>query len=534
MPIFIIYSGKLARDEPLKFPDDLKIPPTYYAKQLDLDGQWQPIRVFVGKRFPIIEFPDGVKRITDRSDILVGLNAKYSLTICPPGEFDALLRWFTRTEIFGLELGVGVWVDNVKLWYRGSTLRIGYGNRFKYIINLWNFFTIPYALNSLDEIAAYIDLLLGYFEKSKVGYSSLASLASVSRHLLTSFSKYEFIGSRMDREILKAFYLCSHGGRQDSTGLGTMDAWNYDMNQAHLGILAQLPTFRRTQYYEDFPFIPEAAHGAYLINVTIPRMILCPLPFEVENTADVTVAYPFGDITGWYAKPYLELLRELGIPFSVIKSHQYVPVGEPKQPFTRVTRLIRNFYRNAPSYINAKGLYYGIAGSTIAWRRVLDEKTGEIYPRAFNVFNPLIYSHVLAAQSVRVFREVSKGGAIAIRSDAVTTRSKLSTSLRLENSGPTTFITALFKAFPSGKGELWHDLLEQYRDKSYVEYEISEYPTIRRFLNTGRALGKLAYSNMRVKPSHGKRNGLVPLRIGDLLTAWLPSTSPSVDVLKSR
>ena len=384
-------------------------------------------------------------------------------------------------------------------------------------------------ISTLDQIEAFFLLLLHHFETKDIGFSDLSSPSSVARFLMARHSRKQFQAKLMDPVILRDFYLASHGGRNESSGIGTADSWNYDMRRAHLSIIAQLPSLSECHYYKDFDYNPEAMFGAYQIDTTIPKMDMCPLPVELEYDLSVEVAHPYGKISGWYAKPYLDLLTTLKLPFKVRKSHQYILIGKHDLPFKNMTEIIANFIDKAPGYINAKGLYYGMAGSTISWRWRIVEDTGEIFPGTFGVFNPIIYSQVLATQSTRIFRESRKSQVLALRSDAITVEKKIATSLKLEDNGDTTFITPMFKTFPSGRGSIWRELIEGSRDASYIDYYIEDYPTVRKFLERDKPLGRLTNGSIRVRPNHGRRIGEVPKRVGSLLDNWFPSESSSVE-----
>jgi len=301
--------------------------------------------------------------------------------------------------------------------------------------------------------------------------------------------------------------------------------------------MSQLPSIRNCNYFEDAPLVAEASYGAYLIRARIPSMPLCPLPVQLVGW-EFDVIYPHGEITGWYAKPYLDLLTRMKIPYRILKSHQFIPVDADREfPFERDTKTVRDFMVNPPEVINGKGFYYGMAGSTIAWRwEVLNEDTGDLYPRAFPVFNPMIYSHVMAVQNTRTFREASKAGPLAIRSDAVTTRESLRSTFRYEDEGDMIFATPMFKRFPSGKGIEWEERIQAQRDYVHLTYNVSSYPTIQSHLNNPREakLGRIVDREIIVRPNHGKRVGFRPSKVGGLLDGWYPSSAMNIDVVRDK
>ncbi len=513
-----------------ELPGDLIIPAPFSGKQAEYED-WQPALIYIGRRYPSIETPEGHRTITEFSKVINAIKAaKHTFAVTEPGEFDAMFRWFPRHVIFALDAGLTVTIDGWEVFFRGSNIRIKKGNQNHYLWNLWRFYLLPSPPDTLEEVDGMVHMLLHHLQKNKISFSSFSSPAAISRHMMITYAFPEFISRPKDYERLNDFYKACHGGRSESVGIGSKIVWNYDMKNAHLNLMSKMPSMRGTQYREDWPYIAEASYGSYLIEAKIPQMKLCPLPVELNSGYAVEVVYPYGSVTDWYAKPFLDLLVELDLQFKVIRSHQYVPVKHIKPPFKECMAVLRKFLNNAPSYLNSKAFYYGMAGSTISWRYVIiDEETGEYAPRAFNVFNPVIYSHVLAAQTVRVYREAHKANPIAIRSDAVTVDKSIWTGLRKEDSGLMTFINPLFKVFPSGRGAEWMGFLLEAKDKSYFDYSVSEYPTIAKHLRTDKPLGKMAETNMRIKAHHGKRRGLIPKTIGHLLNSWYPSRAPSID-----
>ena len=513
-------------------PKDLEIPPPFIGDQADYTG-WRPALVQVEDRYPIIETERGRHLIHSFDDVIDALYTKHLFTVTEQGHFDSLLRWLPRQWIFALDLGLDCEISGWTITYRGSSIVIQKGKVRRYLINLWKFFKLDDVPIELATVDALISMLFEHMERGKIEYSNLSSPASVSRHMMLLGGYREFLHKPVDYDTLNDIYQACHGGRSESVGIGSTLVHNYDMKNAHLNILAHQESIMGTQYREDWPYIPEARFGIYLISTKIPQMPMCPLPVEISDSFRVEVVYPYGEVSGWYAKPYLDLLTKLKIPFKVLKSYQFVPVKDYPLPFARVMRTLRKFQKTAPEYINAKAFYYGMAGSTISWRwEVKDEDTGELVPKAFNVFNPLIYAHVLASQTVKVFQEAHRAKPIAIRSDAVTVDKSIWTPLKLEDNGMMVFVNPLFKVFPSGRGSEWLDYIWEYRDEPYFEYEVEEYPPLAKFLRSGAPLGKRHSSLFTVRPHHGKRVGLRLKKVGRVLDGWIPSKSPSINVLR--
>ena len=290
--------------------------------------------------------------------------------------------------------------------------------------------------------------------------------------------------------------------------------------------------------YTSAKIIENAGIELILVGDSLGQVMLgldSTLPVTMDDMLSSGVAYPYGEISGWYSKPHIEILNELGIKYKIRESHQYIPVGTSStaRPFSAMVSKIRDFMDNSPWYINSKGLYHGIAGSTISHRPALNPDTGEVFSKSFNVFSPLIYGHVLATQGSRVYSELNKGGAIAIRADAVTVENRINTTLRLEDSGVTTFYTSLYKSFPSGKGDIWKTLIEKYRDSETITYWSNGYPSLWKAVSRDIKLGKIISGEVRLKPSHGFRKGKYPTKVGELLDKWFPSMPMSVEDIKA-
>ena len=513
-------------------PENLVIPPAFVGKIPDYVGDWQPARIYIDGKFLFVETPEGTRRIdSTRSLLETVLRVKHTFTITTPGELDTCLRWLGRDNLFKLYYGLSVQHKGWTIRYRGSSITFVRGDERHYLWNLFNFFKLkndePPLL--LEAIYAFVLLLIDNFERVGVSYSNLASPSAIARHLLLRYAYQEFKSRTMEWEVLNQFYAACHGGRQESTGIGTTDVYNFDMRNAHLTIIEGMQSIRGCQRREDWPYIAESRYGTYLIEADIPRMPLCPLPVEMGGKWTHQIAYPYGNVSGWYAKPFLDLLIELDIPFKVLQSQQFVPAAANQYPYRNIAKLLRKFIRESPPYLSPKSLYWGLAGSTISWRWYVDGDTGEMIPKAFNVFNPIIYSHVLATQTVRVYREAMRSRPVAIRADAVSVRDRIFSTMRPEDSGEMLFVTPLFKSFPSGRGEQWKMLVEANRDQGYFDYPREEYPTIKQMLNMGVPLGRKRNYSIMVRPNHGKRMGIIPNKIGTLLDRWFPSTAPSFE-----
>ena len=107
--------------------DNLQIPLPYAQTQLDL-GDYTPFRLFLHKgRHLAAEIPDGVKRFWDAKDILFLLRSKHNVTICEPGLFDSLLKFLPREAVFRLDLGLSAWVNQVEIFYRGTSIKFSDG-----------------------------------------------------------------------------------------------------------------------------------------------------------------------------------------------------------------------------------------------------------------------------------------------------------------------------------------------------------------------------------------------------------------------
>ncbi len=513
----------------MKLPDELFIPKPTPLNQIDVSDFGSAL---IREKPYSIETETGTyslqKMYAKGKDFIVDIAEahKHTFFICPPGQFDSLMKFFPNSMFSYLELGQEVELSNGwTLIYRGSSIRLRNGLKYKYLWNLWKFFKFDKQPESLDKIEIYATLLLKYLNKHGIEFSSLASLPSVSRHMMIRHAWREWNILTHDPGTIEKFALGSYGGRQESTGIGTMPSVNYDMQKAHLAIIEDLPNLYNCKVYRGKAFLgQDCNYGTYLIETGIPKMKICPLPQEVNVLGEREVIYGYGGISGWYAKPYLELLKKLGIPFTILDSIQLIPTKFYK-PFRYISNIVRTFIEQSPDYFNGKGLYYGIAGSCVSWRKSLT-KEGEIIQKAFPVFSPILYGHTLAVQNCRVFTESMKDEPIAIRSDAVTTKRKITTTLRLDSVGDTIFFTNMYKKFPGGKGGIWEELINIDRERPYVEYYINDFPTLSSAALSGRRLGKRVDYSVRVYPSHGHRIGRTPKFVAELLHSWIPSTPP--------
>ena len=109
----------------------------------------------------------------------------------------------------------------------------------------------------------------------------------------------------------------------------------------------------------------------------------------------------------------------------------------------------------------------------------------------------------------------------------------IKTSLRKEDEGITTFFTSLYKSFPSGKGDIWKELIKQNKNKPNITYYSYGYPTLYRAVNRGIKLGKVIQGAINVKPSQGFRVGALPKNVGQLLEEWMPSRPMTVEECKT-
>lgn len=523
-------------------PSDLKIPPIFTPQDREF-VDWEPVIIgFEGESQKLyIETILGRKYIWKIEDVFSTIAAKHAVTICEPGVFDSLLQWLNKKQLMWMLYDIPAATNDGTLYYRGNSLMLKKShNDRKYIWNLTRFFTFDQEetdkiSQDLDMIESFTDLLLFHLEKHNIGFSSLSSPSSVARHMMSYYSYTEFYADRMDPNILNSFYQSARGARHESSGIGSIPSVNYDMNKAHLNILTLTPTVRHCAYRFGASYTNEASYGAYLITAKIPNMVLPPLPVNMDNMFNSGVAYPTGEISGWYSKPHLTILNNLKIPYKIRESHEYIPLGPAAnaRPFVELVNKVRKFIDMAPKYLNAKGLYHGIAGSTISHKPSLNPMTGEVFSSSFNVFNPLIYGHILGTQAQRVYEEVGKGEPIAIRADAVTVGNSIKTSLRKEDEGITTFFTSLYKSFPSGKGDIWKELIKQNKNKPNITYYSYGYPTLYRAVNRGIKLGKVIQGAINVKPSQGFRVGALPKNVGQLLEEWMPSRPMTVEECKT-
>ena len=511
---------------PMNFEDHV------YAEMVHEDGKFKGIRI------------NGDTIKADKLESLLEAfgYAKHVFTICSQGLFDSLLRSFDRSTLFDLQTGYGIPTQFGELRYRRSALVLVVGTRTFYIWNLFKFFKFSTEeVNSLsvDKVEIYARMLFVFLASHKVSISNLYSPASVNRALMNEYSYNAFSKFHGDLDLLKAFYSACYGGRQESVGIGLKSGThNYDMEKAHLRIISGIPSMRHTRLYKNKDYIPDAFCGAFLIRARVPRMEMCPLPYQPDIKSFVwnemrQGGYPYGDIYGWYSSEYIKLLDEMGIKYDVHQSYQFVPLGKGRSPFSKLVGKVSAVLDDAPDHINAKALYHTLSGNMVSIRHRVDNNSRRLKYCAYNSFSPVLYSYILSYQSCYMYRLYNKYKAVAIRADAITALQKLPKTprLRLDNTGDTMFFTSLLKTFPDGKGQIWKDLILEWKGSPYVKKEYSTFPTIGVNLRHGVTLGRRNRGVYSIFPSYGVRSGPGISDVADLLSEYFYSDPPTVEMI---
>ena len=463
------------------------------------------------------------------------------MTIASAGTFDSLLLAFggDKRILSKLDFGFLVTTAAGNIKYFGSLIILYRGDKRFYIWNLRAFFKITdkeMDLLNIPNMRFFVYNLFEYFRKMGVEFSGLFSPAFVSRGLFLDSAGKEFRSNNWNRDMLKAFYESCYGGRQESVGLGTVNVYNYDMRNAHLNIIRKMPSIRNCRYFYNADFIDDCVYGAYLINVDIPEMNLCPLPYvarqyvksELFNSAR---GYPYGEVYGWYGKDYLELLDSMNIKYNIIESHQFVLIQE-EFPFKMLSDRLFEIIMRAPWFFNVKSLYHSISGSAISVQTRVNEATKKPYPSVYSTFSPMFYSYILSQQSVSIYKMFMDKPGSAVRSDAISINSLLSApEMRLENKGSTTFINSLLKVFPDGNGKTWLDLINENLHSNHFIYNIEKFPRVNETLYSSKELGIKSGYSQRIFPSHGIRLGSEVKELKELLNSWISSVPPSVDLM---
>ena len=265
--------------------DDVIIDRKFIPNEMDrLDSVYMKI-VHRDNKFIGVEIERETYQINDLSSF-AGMfrHAKHVFTIASPGLFDSLLCFLSNDAIFKVSMGFDLKTSFGNIKYRNSAISLFVGGKSYYIWNLSKFFKIDIDWIDSDEctcemISLISMTLFGALDNNDISYSSLYSPASVSRGMLMRYAYGAFNNIENNNNLVKAFYSACYGGRQESTGLGTIDnIYNYDMTKAHLTIIHSMPSLRGARMFIDKDFIDEAAYGVFLLRARVPKMDMCPLP----------------------------------------------------------------------------------------------------------------------------------------------------------------------------------------------------------------------------------------------------------------
>lgn len=131
---------------------------------------------------------------------------------------------------------------------------------------------------------------------------------------------------------------CYVGGRFETFQKGTFhDAYNYDINSAYPGYLAELPNPYNLAFVKDYE--PEGQWSMVKAEVWIPKELhVGPLPYRMSDN----IIFPTGNWTGWFHWDELKNAEKFGVEFDVQKAlNGYEPEGK-QRPFNE--RIPEFFY----------------------------------------------------------------------------------------------------------------------------------------------------------------------------------------------
>ena len=552
-----------------ELPDNLRFQSPHPFDSKDID-EITPVTLSSSRRgWLTIENPDGKVR-TDTEEQLVSFmkSARYKFTYAMPEDLTCLLKSLTENQLFRYQrigktpLGSGV------LFRNRNGMRYQEGSKHWFIWNLIGF--IKYQglekLNpkNLDHLSIIAKTLIGNNSRFGIPNYTFGSVASNARAYILQFDNILrelqkiFKWSKTHKDMLNDFYASTINAPQLSDGIGSEDLESWDMVTSHLNILEYMPSVLDCDIFQDMPYTEKAAYGTYEIEFNIPphRFYFPPVPSIVEEKVpnpelllipaiSRKVVYRDGPIKGIYAKPILDMLTYLKIPFKVLKSWQLIPNGELRYPYKEFCSKTRKIIEVPTQLVNNKPLYQTVWGSMLFIYDSMDEETGELYYEAGGTFNPIVASHIIATQWCYVWWQsyVNEGYVKAIRSDAISA-SEFSPakcpflpnsehySITLRTKGLHTFLTPYLKAFPDpdkpgqyGKGKIWAEMIDRFRDGRKIELEYTTRVPLNDTSFDPRYMGNEVTAAKDIPWSYGHgRVGPEIARLGKLFDGWSQST----------
>lgn len=484
---------------------------------------------------------------TDR-DIPLLFPGKYNFTYSKFNEMDCITKVLgpkQRASLYNLHYASfeAEGVTYNLFWIPGTArMRLQKGGNkrtSKYLINLANFTPRRLLLPMSSPFEDTRSLAKKFIEFHKYFPVNLISPASTTKDLVlsingTEFSTFEELVSKgvLRHDDLRAFHTAYKGGRQETRMIGTIEGESGDMEKAYLRGLENCPGLYRNvlHIYRGTKFREDAHPGSwYKARVKVPLITdtnFPPIPFRLD-----LIYYPAGEFTSYVSKPYIEMMIEAGIEFSILKSCQIILLDLEKKPFKELCTMLRYFednYRSRLFPITVKSLHYPIVGHFLSIYEEVNEATGDITYRASQDYNPLFACAIQGSVAKYIWELSQVNDTVAIRVDKLTGRNlKLSEGFKPIQSGMHTFLTPVLKDDPGQT--TYRDLIEASRDKARVRVHIRRRLSFREGY-FGNTTGKQVDVTLGIPPTSGNRYVSEAIkRVGVLLDKEVGTKIPTID-----
>jgi len=509
----------------MKLPPDVRIDGIFPAKSKVIDTV-RTVKVITSDRGYSHFMVDGIRFDPYTPDMLLDFICEelHSFCSCTQGEFDSLLKCFSKQQLVELQLTGQLQHKKSHLFYYFGALRIRRGIENYYLWNISHFLRLDFPSDKIPEIGTVF-----LFELSRLSlpYLSFSTPASYSRKFLEldpGVQEELRYCHRLSTQLLALFYNHSYGPRMESAGIGTESMYHYDKVRSHLNLMREQKSLIGARRVSSTTYHEESDYGIYKVTANIPKKYkFNPLPTKSNED---NIFYPSGKLTGWYPKPYIDLLEELNIKFKVHNAIEFT-CREHSTPYQPWADAVEKLLEKSSELIELKILYSSAVGSSRSLYDSLSIKTGELQHRARSCFNPILYSNLMAQQNVGVWKAALSSDAEAIRVDAISTKKRIKSpefGMKLKTDGETTFLTPHYKSYPGY--EYWWEQIDRCRDKEGVEVSYELRFPLRLAAYDPRALGRKITATRIIKPLYGARDGEKIDKVGKLLDKWYPS-SPS-------
>lgn len=522
----------------ISLPSNLRLSYLYDDKRADLSNWTAMVINTEGKL--TIETKDGLIKPKSAKKLFDYLS-KYSVifTYCHPGKLDGIFRLLGEQELTKLALFGKTEVEGHFIRRYSTSVILNHTP----VYNLIGF-TKKYSGETYEDINRLVNRILQSRNNVGIEIYNLSSGASEARSLMLQdeLVRNEILFSRkLGISNIDKFNSSCYGGRMESSGLGTSWQYHYDLIKAHLKILSEYPGISDTTWLKGMPISENALPiSIYQIKAKVNKKFRYnPLPARVEGR----ICYPKGEITGWYFKDYIDLLKWLKIPFRVLDSLQFF--GDGTYPFKELCGYIRGickiFEKNYPE-LEAKHFYATLAGSTKAIYRSLSRDKDEIQI-AIRSFDPIIYGFVLSRQNTKLFRDTIENNAEGIKIDSIGCKEKaiLGEEYKLSDYGSSTYLTPALKSLPHNERDIYREAIIRCRNLDHIIIELNSWNGLDSMMSDSIFgagvpdvdLGEKFKKVFKIKPSHGNRTGKPIKRVGDLLDFWFPSTPNNSGVVEN-